>query len=99
VDDRGRIAISIGLGAVLGGVVGYLFLTERGRELRVDIEPRFNELLGEVDRLRTTFDRTRTAVSEGLRSFNQLMNDAPPQTAASAASAAWAKDEPQGHTH
>jgi hypothetical protein len=75
VDDRGRIAIAIGVGAVVGGVAGYLFLTERGREVRDGLEPRLNEVLGEVDRLRATFERTRSAVSEGWRSFNQLMND------------------------
>lgn len=75
MDDRGRIALAIGIGAVVGGVAGYLFLTERGREVRDGLEPRLNEVLGEVDRLRTTFERTRSAVAEGWRSFNQLMNE------------------------
>jgi gas vesicle protein len=75
VDDRGRIAIAIGVGAIVGGVAGYLFLTERGRAAREGFEPRLNEVLGEVDRLRETFERTRSAVSEGWRSFNQLMNE------------------------
>ena len=75
MDDRGRIAMAIGIGAFVGGVAGYLFLTERGREVREGLEPRMNEVLTEVDRLRSTFERTRSAVAEGWRSFNQLMNE------------------------
>jgi hypothetical protein len=73
VDDRGRIAMAIGLGALVGGVAGYFLLTERGRQMRDELEPRLHEVLGEVDKLRTTFESTRTAVAEGWRSFNQLM--------------------------
>jgi hypothetical protein len=73
VDDRGRIAMAIGLGALVGGVAGYFLLTERGRQMRDELEPRLNDVLGEIDKLRTTFESTRTAVSEGWRSFNQLM--------------------------
>jgi gas vesicle protein len=73
VDDRGRIALAIGLGALVGGVAGYLLLTERGRQMRDELEPRLNDVLGEVDKLRQTFESTRTAVAEGWRSFNQLM--------------------------
>lgn len=75
MDDRGRIAMGIGIGAVLGGLAGYLFFTERGRDMREGLEPRLNEVLTEVDRLRATFERTRSAVGEGWRSFNQLMNE------------------------
>jgi gas vesicle protein len=75
VDDRGRIALSIGLGALIGGVAGFFVFTQRGRELREDLAPRLDELLDEVDNLRTTFDRARVAVGDGLRTFNQLVSD------------------------
>jgi gas vesicle protein len=75
VDDRGRIALSIGLGALLGGVAGFLVFTRRGRELREDFAPRLDELLTEVDNLRTTFDRARVAVADGVKSFNSLVSD------------------------
>lgn len=75
MDDRGRIAMSIGVGALLGGVAGYLLLTERGRDLRVNLEPRLNDLLREVDGLRTTFERTRAAVAQGVATFNQLVSE------------------------
>jgi gas vesicle protein len=103
VDDRGRIAMAIGLGALVGGVAGYLLLTERGRQMRDELEPRLNDVLGEIDKLRQTFESTRTAVSEGWRSFNQLMEQqkstAQPSSQSAAAQSAsrqagdvWSKD-------
>jgi gas vesicle protein len=43
-------------GAVVGGCVGYLFLTDAGRELREDLEPKLAGLL-------TEFERARAAVT------------------------------------
>ena len=94
MDDRGRIALAIGIGALVGGVAGYLLLTERGRQMRDELEPRLNDVLGEVDRLRQTFESTRSAVAEGWRSFNQLMEQqkSSAQSAAQQAGDAWSKN-------
>lgn len=75
VDDRTRVAMCVGLGALIGGAAGYLLLTQRGRELREELEPKLGDLAGEVQKLGSAFDRTRRAVEEGWRSFNQLVND------------------------
>jgi gas vesicle protein len=75
VDDRGRIGLAIGFGAVIGGAVGYLLFTDRGRELRDRIEPRLQDLLSEVDQLSRTFERARSAATEGWQSFSKLMTD------------------------
>ena len=75
MNDRTRIAMCAGVGAVVGAFAGYLLLTERGRELRTHMEPRIDELMGEVQRLGSSFERTRRAVEEGWRSFNQLVED------------------------
>jgi gas vesicle protein len=75
VDDRGRIGLAIGLGALVGGLAGYLLFTERGRELRDQLEPKLQDLLTEIDRLSTTFDRARAAAADGWRSFSQLMQE------------------------
>lgn len=73
MDDRGRIGLAIGLGAVIGGAVGYLLFTNRGRELRNNLEPRLQDLLTEIDQLTRTFDRARVAAVEGWQSFSTLM--------------------------
>lgn len=75
MNDRTRVALCMGLGALAGGAAGYLLLTERGRALREELEPKLGDLAGEVQKLGSAFDRTRRAVEEGWRSFNQLVSD------------------------
>jgi hypothetical protein len=66
VDDRTRIALGIGIGAVVGGFVGFLLFTDRGRAFRRELEPQLDGLLNEAQRLSVAFDRTRRAVKDGL---------------------------------
>jgi hypothetical protein len=54
-------------GAVVGGLFGYLYFTERGRRLREDLEPRILELIGEFDRARAAAMKARAAVGESWR--------------------------------
>jgi hypothetical protein len=75
VNDRTCVMLSACAGAVIGGFAGYLMWTERGRELRADLEPRVDELVGEAKRLGLAFDRTRRAVSDGWRSFAEMMEE------------------------
>lgn len=75
MNDRIRVTLCAGAGAILGAAAGYLFWTDGGRELRRDIEPRLDELVGEAQRLGGAFERTRRAVEEGWRSFNQLVQE------------------------
>ncbi len=77
MDDRGRIGLAIGLGAVIGGALGYLLFTDQGRDLRSRLEPRVQEVLKEVDELARTFDRARAAAIEGWQSFSKLMQEEP----------------------
>jgi hypothetical protein len=66
MDDRSRIALSMGIGAALGGFVGFLLFTDRGRAFRQELEPQLENLFGEAQRLTAAFDRTRRAVKDGL---------------------------------
>jgi hypothetical protein len=66
MDDRARIALSMGIGAAVGGFVGFLLFTDRGRAFRRELEPQLEDLFGEAQRLTTAFDRTRRAVKDGL---------------------------------
>ncbi len=75
MDDRGRIGLAIGLGAVIGGAVGYLLFTDRGRGLRGNLEPRLQDVLTEIDQLTRTFERARAAAVEGWQSFSRLAQD------------------------
>jgi DNA-binding MarR family transcriptional regulator len=53
-------------------VWGYLYLTESGRQLREEIEPRLDDLIGEMTRVRGTVEKARTAANEGWRSLSDI---------------------------
>jgi hypothetical protein len=72
VDERARVLTATFLGAVIGGVWGWLYLTEAGRRVRSQIEPRLDDFISEVTRLRGTVDKARTPANEGWRSLNEI---------------------------
>jgi hypothetical protein len=72
VDERSRVLMAACVGAVAGGVWGYLYLTESGRYFRDQIEPRLDTFIGEMTRVRGTVDKARTAANEGWRSLNDI---------------------------
>lgn len=74
MDERSRVLLAACLGAVAGGVCGYLYLTESGRQFREQIEPRLDDLLGEMTRVRGTVEKARTAAHEGWRSLSDITN-------------------------
>jgi gas vesicle protein len=65
VEDRARVVMSACLGALIGGVAGYLFLTEDGRRLRDRLEPGMDDLLREMRHLRSAAEKARMAAAEG----------------------------------
>jgi hypothetical protein len=58
MDDRTRIALGLGVGAIAGGFVAF------------QLEPQIEGLIGEAERLTAAFDRTRRAVKDGLATLN-----------------------------
>jgi hypothetical protein len=64
------------IGAVAGGVWGWLYMTENGRRVRDQIEPKLDDLVNEIGRIRGTVEKARTAASEGLRSLNEATGGA-----------------------
>jgi gas vesicle protein len=54
--ERTAIALSVLAGAVVGGVAGYLFFTEDGRQLREELEPRLHDLAREIDKARSIME-------------------------------------------
>ena len=78
VDDRSRVLIATLTGAVAGGVWGWLYLTESGRRVRDQIEPRLDDFMNELARMRGTVDKARTAANEGWRSLNEITGGGEP---------------------
>jgi hypothetical protein len=72
VDERSRVLMATMLGAVVGGVWGWLYMTENGRRVRHQIEPKLDDFLSELTRVRGTVEKARTAANEGWRSLNDM---------------------------
>jgi hypothetical protein len=72
VDERSRVLMSALLGAVIGGAWGWLYLTENGRRVRDQIEPKLDDFMHEITRVRGTVDKARAAADEGWRSLNEI---------------------------
>ncbi len=63
------------LGAALGGVVGYLYLTEQGRHVRGQIDPALDGIVAELARARATGEKVREVAREGQRTLNDLVGE------------------------
>lgn len=76
MDDRSRVLMATVIGAVAGGVWGWLYLTESGRRVRDQIEPRLDDFMTELTRMRGTVEKARTAANEGWRSLTDMTGGA-----------------------
>ena len=72
MDERSRVLTATVLGAVAGGVWGWLYLTEQGRRVRDQIEPKLDDFMGEISRVRGTVEKARAAADEGWRSLADM---------------------------
>lgn len=76
VDDK-AVAATI-VGAVIGGIVGYLFFTERGRALRRRLEPALDDFANELHSFRGTVQRAADVANEGWKLLNEALSEAGP---------------------
>jgi len=72
VDERSRVLTATLIGAVAGGVWGWLYLTEQGRRIRDQIEPKLDDFIAEIGRVRGTVEKARNAADEGWRSLSDM---------------------------
>ena len=75
MDERSRVMLSSLLGAALGGVVGYLYLTDQGRKVRQEIEPTLDAIAGELQRARDAGDKVRNVAEGGQKTINNLVGE------------------------
>lgn len=76
VEERSRVLLATMVGAVAGGVWGWLYLTEGGSRVRTQIEPKLDDFLRELSTVRGTVQKARTAADEGWRSLNEITRGA-----------------------
>ena len=77
MDERSRVLMATFLGAVAGGVWGWLYLTDNGRRVRDQIEPRIDDFMNELARVKGTVEKARSAANEGWRSLNEMAGNTP----------------------
>ena len=70
--DNSRAVAATVVGAVIGGVAGYLFFTEHGQRLRKQLEPALEDFSRELMSFRATVQKAAGVANEGW----QLLNDA-----------------------
>ena len=75
MDERSRVLLSSLLGAALGGVIGYLYLTDQGRKVRLEIEPTLDAIADELRRVRDTGDKVRHVADEGRATLDNLVGE------------------------
>jgi hypothetical protein len=78
VDERSRVLLTTLIGAVVGGVWGWLYLTQNGRSVRSQIEPKLDDFIRELHNVRGTVEKARNAANEGWRSLNEIAGNPNP---------------------
>lgn len=73
-DNSQALTASV-LGAVLGGIAGYLFFTERGRALRRQIEPALDDVMRELSSFRSTVQKAAGVANEGWKLLNDALGE------------------------
>ena len=72
MDERSRVLMATVLGAVAGGLYGWLYMTEQGKRVRNQIEPKLDDFISELTRVRGTVEKARSAANEGWRSLGEV---------------------------
>jgi hypothetical protein len=73
--DNSRAMAATIVGAVIGGIAGYLFFTERGRYVRRQIEPALEDFTRELMSFRATVQKAAGVASEGWKLLNDALGD------------------------
>ena len=74
MDNSRAVAASL-VGAVIGGVAGYLFFTEHGRWLRRQLEPALDDFARELNSFRATVHKAAGVANEGWKLLNEAMGE------------------------
>lgn len=72
MSERTAVVTGALVGAVAGGLAGFLFFTERGRMLRDRIEPAVDDLRGEFQRFQRTIRKLGDMANEGARVVHEF---------------------------
>ena len=77
MDERTKVLLASLIGAIAGGVVGYLYLTDSGERFRGRVEPQIDDFVAELRRLRRAVDKARDAADESWRTLQEVTSREP----------------------
>lgn len=73
--NNSRVMAATVVGAVVGGVAGYLFFTEQGRNVRRQLEPALEDFSRELMSFRSTIQRAAGVANEGWKLLNDALGE------------------------
>jgi hypothetical protein len=76
VDNQTQLS-KVLAGAAIGAAFAFLFLTARGHRMLNDAEPWLDDVIRDLQRLRSAAGKAREAVDEGRRSFAAVSDAIP----------------------
>jgi hypothetical protein len=75
VTDKSQAIAATVVGAVLGGIAGYMFFTDSGRVMRRQLEPAIDDLSREIASFRGTVNRALGVANEGWKVLNEALGE------------------------
>jgi hypothetical protein len=73
--DNSRTMAATIVGAILGGVAGYLLFTDGGRRVRRQLEPALEDLSRELMSFRATVQKAAGVANEGWKLLNDALGE------------------------
>lgn len=73
--EQQRAIVASIVGAVAGGVAGYMLFTDRGRDLRRRLEPAIEDFARELVQMRGTVNRVMGVASDGWSVLNEALGE------------------------
>jgi hypothetical protein len=73
--DNSRAMAATIVGAVLGGLAGYLFFTEHGRRIRRQLEPALEDFSRELMSFRATVQKAAGVANDGWKLLNEALGE------------------------
>jgi len=67
MSERSRVVTAACVGAAIGGIWGWLYLTGKGGRVRDQIEPTIDRFVAALDQVLAAGDKTKDAIDEGRR--------------------------------
>ena len=81
MDERSRVLLTSLLGAALGGVVGYLYMTENGQRVRDQIDPALDTFGSELQRARDAGEKVKDVAKVAQQTLNSIVGEGRARTA------------------